>query len=324
MQPDDIDDDLTRLKDLYALDLIDAPVDERFAPYTRLAARCMGAPIAHVTLLGDDRQVLCAPVGIELSQGPREESFCTHIVDDDLGVLVVEDTREDPRFRDLPMVRDEPNVRSYIGAPITTGGGHVVGTMCVLDLVPRRFDPSDHEMLLDLVVLVAREIDHASLALTDDLTGLANRRSFMAVAESFLALARRHDGSISVVFVDVDRLKQVNDEDGHAAGDDVLRRAASALSSSVRDSDLVARLGGDEFGVVMYGPSPGELGAVVERLTAAVAGAGGSAPPGRSPSMSCGTATSRAGDSVLDVLARADAAMYDAKRRASAARVDAR
>lgn len=86
-----------------------------------------------------------------------------------------------------------------------------------------------------------------ALALTDVLTGLNNRRGFFIQAEHMFRLARRRHASCSVIYADIDGLKLVNDQLGHAAGDELIRDAAAVLRESLRDSDVLARLGGDEF-----------------------------------------------------------------------------
>src|SRR5579885_3216035 len=93
--------------------------------------------------------------------------------------------------------------------------------------------------------LLEREL--RSLALTDDLTGLYNRRAFLTLASQQMKLSRRKGKSLLLFFADVDGLKRINDEFGHQAGDLAIARTAEALERSFRKSDIVARIGGDEF-----------------------------------------------------------------------------
>ncbi len=109
------------------------------------------------------------------------------------------------------------------------------------------------------MVLLARDItaqlryerDLHVLALVDDLTGLQNRRAFSLFAEQELARARRHGRTPVLVFADLDGLKQINDQHGHAAGDAAIRLVANALRSIFRETDIVARWSGDEFVALM-------------------------------------------------------------------------
>jgi diguanylate cyclase (GGDEF)-like protein len=112
--------------------------------------------------------------------------------------------------------------------------------------------------------LIDREI--RSLAVTDELTGLYNRRGFLASATHQLKLAHRHAENVLVLFCDVDNLKEINDSFGHHEGDLALVRAADALEETFRDSDILARLGGDEFAVLASDASIPSRQAIVPRI----------------------------------------------------------
>src|SRR5258708_10738074 len=105
-----------------------------------------------------------------------------------------------------------------------------------------------------------------NLALTDELTGLYNRRGFLAVAERQLKLARRSGRGMLLAFIDVDGLKEINDRFGHFEGDRTLIRTAETLEKTFRDSDLAARFGGDEFAVLAIEASPQDEVAIETRL----------------------------------------------------------
>ncbi len=152
-------------------------------------------------------------------------------------------------------------------------------------------------------------------ALTDDLTGLANRRAFFSVAERELAKARRYATPLSFCMLDIDRFKLINDTRGHHAGDDALKSVAGLIRGVARDADLPARLGGEEFGILLPNTRLAEAAVFAERLRAVVEGSpcecGG--PPIR-VTVSIGTAELQPGDADLETLLRAaDGAMYRAK-----------
>ncbi|MFC5141122.1 diguanylate cyclase domain-containing protein [Actinomycetospora rhizophila] len=148
-----------------------------------------------------------------------------------------------------------------------------------------------------------------ALALADPLTGLPNRRALDRHLDEVL---ERAVGSPAVAMIDVDRFKQINDTASHARGDEVLRGVATALRSSLRAPDLVARYGGDEFVVVLPDTVVADAAAALGRARAAVAAL--PAAQGRPVTLSVGVVAARAGEGPADVLARADAAMYAAKR----------
>lgn len=148
------------------------------------------------------------------------------------------------------------------------------------------------------------------LAATDGLTKIANRRTFEATLEREVARATRSAEHVSLVMVDIDHFKSLNDTHGHQAGDEVLRNVAAALSCECRDFDTPARYGGEEFAIVLPGCGPEEAVAIAERLRCAVAAAPAIVPI----TASAGVATypSHAGDA--DTLVRAaDEALYQSK-----------
>ena len=156
-----------------------------------------------------------------------------------------------------------------------------------------------------------------SLALTDELTGLYNRRYLLAHLDELIDRINNDHINAAILLFDIDHFKQVNDTYGHAAGDDVLRELAARTVNSVRSVDLVARLGGEEFVVVMPDTDGTIATAVAERLRSAVArgpfiiGAGGMKV---AVTVSIGvTAAAGSGDCREQLLKRADDALYSAK-----------
>jgi diguanylate cyclase (GGDEF)-like protein/PAS domain S-box-containing protein len=153
-------------------------------------------------------------------------------------------------------------------------------------------------------------------AFHDPLTGLANRALFRDRVSHALTLARRHGHSITVLFLDLDDFKKVNDSLGHAEGDRLLVAAAERFRSCARATDTVARLGGDEFAILVEdSPGPDGHAAMVERLASAMAQPfilGGTEVQ---VNASIGVAVTAGGESADDLLRNADVAMYTAKRR---------
>jgi diguanylate cyclase (GGDEF)-like protein len=143
---------------------------------------------------------------------------------------------------------------------------------------------------------------------SDELTGLPNRRGWLSVLDLEEARYAQGAGRGSVIVIDLDRLKVVNDEQGHVAGDEHLQLAAVTLNAALRDSDFVARLGGDEFGVLVAGPStPEETQLLIRRIRAAFDAAGVAA--------SIGYANYSSEGGLHRTWWRADREMYREKRR---------
>jgi diguanylate cyclase (GGDEF)-like protein len=155
-----------------------------------------------------------------------------------------------------------------------------------------------------------------SLSSTDALTGLLNRRGFETHLDLALARARRYGETGVVVYCDLDDFKGVNDRHGHVAGDELLKRAAAALKNAVRDTDLVGRLGGDEFAVVLVNTAWQDGARRIRTLQWLLDGAGvvyrGHDIPLR---ISLGVEPYGPQDTVIDLIYRADMAMYYNKRR---------
>jgi two-component system, cell cycle response regulator len=155
--------------------------------------------------------------------------------------------------------------------------------------------------------------------LLDSLTGLASRRGFFELAQTYARLQRdcRNRKRI-VLFIDVNNLKRINDCSGHAAGDEAICLVAQALRQTFRSSDLLARIGGDEF-VALASLSEAELTTLESRLTTHLSTLSGHSASGFGPlSVSVGIVEYLAHQSLRDLLSLADAAMYRAKRRKQA------
>jgi diguanylate cyclase (GGDEF)-like protein len=151
-----------------------------------------------------------------------------------------------------------------------------------------------------------------TLAAVDELSGLANRRSFDAALASEAARTLRYGRPLSLIVADLDHFKRINDTHGHAAGDEVIRRIARVLADNARAADLVARYGGEEFAVLLPETGAREAFQLAERMRVAVAGL--SVPPVPWPiNASFGVATLQADGTPAALLSAADAALYEAK-----------
>ncbi len=264
-KPDIPRDEQTRLETLRSLDILDTPQEERFDRLTRMAKRMFGVPIALVSLVDETRQWFKSCVGLDASETSREVSFCGHTILDN-SVFVIPNTLEDQRFADNPLVVNEPNIRFYAGCPLSLNG-HKLGTLCIIDQKPRSFEKEDIEALRDLGAMVERELAAVQLATLDELTNISNRRGFMMLAQHSLNICARQKIPAALVFMDLDKLKPINDKFGHAEGDHALMAFASQMKNLFRDSDLFARLGGDEFTVLLTNTTKQQAEEVIGRFS---------------------------------------------------------
>lgn len=139
-------DEQARLAALRRYRILDTEPERAFDDLTMLASYICGTPMALITLIDEDRQWFKSEVGIGVRETERSVAFCTHAIQHP-GIMEVPDAREDPRFRDNPLVTGTPHIRFYAGAPLVTPDGHALGTLCVVDTEPRRLTAEQNRML---------------------------------------------------------------------------------------------------------------------------------------------------------------------------------
>jgi diguanylate cyclase (GGDEF)-like protein len=240
-----------RLCSLRALNILNSVLQERLDRLTRLAARAFNIPIVLISLIEKDRQWLKSSHGLKGKINvPNDVSFCGHAILQQ-GVFEVQDALNDPRFHNNPLLNSPAGLRFYAGQPIYSPSGHAIGTICLIDTRPRAMNDDDNALLKDLALMVECEISTLQLSTTDTLTGLPNRRGFMALAEHAHSCCKRTNQESTMLFFDLDKFKAINDMFGHGAGDDALKNFADALRKTFRVSDVMGRLGGDEFVVFL-------------------------------------------------------------------------
>ncbi|MCB1307235.1 MAG: HAMP domain-containing histidine kinase [Leptospiraceae bacterium] len=147
-----------RQQELNAIGILDTLPEEDYNNVVQLAADICGTPIALISFLDGDRQWFKARTGLEATETPRDQAFCGYAI---LGndILIVEDALEDRRFADNPLVRQDPNIRFYAGAPLETRAGNRLGTLCVIDREPRRLSAEQKKSLRSLAGMVMRLLD---------------------------------------------------------------------------------------------------------------------------------------------------------------------
>ncbi len=266
-----------RLAALRSFSILDTEPESQFDDITQLAALLSGCPIALVSLIDQDRQWFKSRVGMDVTETPREVSFCAYAIHDPFGPLAVQDATLDPRFADNPAVTGEGHIRSYLGLPLVTGEGLALGTLCVADRCVRNFSPELIASLERLARTVVSNIElrramHSAqfMALTDPLTGLANRAALLDSLSRTVARQRRTSYGFGLIYLDLDGFKRVNDQLGHSEGDRVLVTIADTLRGAIRQGDEAARIGGDEFALLLVSGDVTEIHRTAERIRAAI------------------------------------------------------
>ncbi len=236
--------------------------------------------------------------------------------------LRVEDAAKDPRFGVLPP--GHPPIRNLLGVPLMLKN-KVVGELLVANKEGGgSFTPADESLLVALAFQSASSLENARLhsksvemATTDGLTGLANRRAFQVRLEEEVDRSERYQHPFTLIILDIDHFKKVNDTHGHPAGDVVLRELARLLKAAVRDVDFVARYGGEEFVILLPETGGTHVREIAERIRSRTAKTPVKLPDGKEISftislgVACYPSCGRTGPELVD---RADQALYVAKQ----------
>jgi len=294
--------------------------DAAAAAVMRFLQQRYGFGLWMVTRVIQDRWIVLAArddrFGVKAGEVFRwSDSICSRMVRDE-GPRIARRCDDIPAYIDAP-IRTQFDINAYIGIPLQTNCGRFFGTLCAID---DKEQPEIADADLPLLELlggllagfIRSEIENNELerhkerfrfeAMTDALTHLPNRRAWQETLEKEQQRSKRLGDTTFISIIDLDELKAVNDEKGHAEGDELLRKTALTLRYAVRSSDFLARVGGDEFavlGVQCDSIDPDEVSA---RLRSSLQKVGISA--------SVGTAVGRPSDTYREVWENADEVMY--------------
>jgi EAL domain-containing protein (putative c-di-GMP-specific phosphodiesterase class I) len=202
----------TRLDVLKSYDILNTPSEEVFDEFARLAASIVGTPIALISLVDGNRQWFKAKVGLAVSETPRDVAFCAHAIGS-ADIFVIPDALKDERFVHNPLVTDGPKIRFYAGAPLITSESQALGTLCVIDYVPRELTPEQRDALQILSRHVMAQLD-LRRRLTDFTRGDVSRQ------KAITALRRAVDANQFVLHYQ----PKVDMRTGHIVGLEALIR----------------------------------------------------------------------------------------------------
>ena len=148
-----------RLQVLHSHAILNTPPEVQFDRIARLASVHFRVPMSVIAMIDADRMWCKAASGVELKEAPREDTFCAHTINE-TGVMMVPDAAKDSRFKDNPFVVGEFGLRFYVGAPLITREGAVLGALCLLDTYPRQFfSPEDRQYLTDLADVIVDQME---------------------------------------------------------------------------------------------------------------------------------------------------------------------
>ena len=138
--------------------ILDTEPEQTFDDLVALAAYVCKTPMAMLSLVDDHRQWFKSKVGVEIRETPRDTSFCAHAIQQQ-DLFIVTDTLNDARFRDNPLVQEDPHIRFYAGAPLINEEGYALGTLCVVDRQPRELDDAQKDALKSLSRLALGQME---------------------------------------------------------------------------------------------------------------------------------------------------------------------
>lgn len=222
-----------RLDELRDLDVLDTDAEDVFDGLTKLASSICGTPMALVSLVDAERQWFKSRVGLAAAETPREFAFCAHAINEPTRMFVVPDAQQDVRFQENPLVTGDPNIRFYAGMPIETRPGSAIGTLCVLDQVPRELTENQRQALQTIAKAVGSQLKlrrELSVAQTlDAVTGLPNSIAF---EKRFRSITRQVSKGV-LMLIGMHRLYRVAPAIGSEATDSIFRQAAQRLQAAI-------------------------------------------------------------------------------------------
>ncbi len=288
-------------------------LEEVVAKVTRNAQAAVGGREFLLLVREDDRLVCQSSSGLPPAAVSAVEKWANEFLRVLAASVLIDDVTAVGTL--APLATIENPLRSLASAPLNAGGAPF-GLLVALGGQQQTFLPRDITVLESYAAQVAIALSNAqlyqnerTLAARDPLTGLLNHRSFHEAVDAELKRCGDENCCSSVVLIDLDHFKQVNDEDGHAAGDRLLRSAARALSDACRREDLAFRIGGDEFALLLPKLGENEALKVASRVCASI----GALDPrmGASAGVACATTDGTDKEVMLD---RADRRLYAAKQ----------
>lgn len=295
----------------------------------RVAQNAFGVDTVLISLIDRDRQWFKTRLGLDVSETPRDISFCSHTILQ-ADSLLVPDALNDPRFCANPLVENSPFIRLYAGHPIRVNG-FPIGTLCLLHPEPRILNDLERTMLVDLATLAEGHVLHRiqnthirtlyqtldaerHRAMTDPLTQTWNRAGLSYFGPVMVKEAASGGKAVGVMYADLDHFKAINDRYGHSIGDQVIVQAARRLKAVLRVDDVLVRHGGEEFLILALVNSADELAALAKRVREVVVKSAFNCDDHvLSMTLSIGTTLKRDEEQLESAISRADIALYRAK-----------
>ncbi|MFM2483750.1 putative bifunctional diguanylate cyclase/phosphodiesterase [Celerinatantimonas yamalensis] len=253
------EDELQRTDALTDLELLDSESQEHFEQLVELAQHIAQTSGALFSLIDRDKQWVKASIGIQLHSILRNCPICAQTIIAPDGLLIIEDTHLDPRFCANPLVTQSPHIRAYLGCAILSDNNQPVGTLCVIDTEPRRFEQAQIEQLKMLANIIKTELwrdkkivevqqNLLQKTLYDPLTGLPGQQLF--VQKLTYICQTQADQNYQLLILNIQRFRIVNHIFGQAYGDALLRAISYILQQIRPEHTFIARIRDDRFAIL--------------------------------------------------------------------------
>lgn len=267
--------ELVRLQELLSLNILDTGREERFDRFTRLVSRIFDVPVVTVSLVDEQRQWFKSVVGRKERETPRAESICSLALGE--GYLEIPDALEDDFFRDHPAVTGSFRLRFYAGAVLYGPSGQAIGTLCLVDFVPRRLTDEQRAWLESFARMVEHEINRDSeldnhqrsileATLRDIATGLPRETLLTDALDSLIRDAEAEGQQLAILHLRADNLDTIVRLYGREAQDEILQKLVTRLTASAERILTAGRTDVSRFVLVMPMASSQSAGEIAHRV----------------------------------------------------------
>lgn len=246
------DFEYSRLQELYSLNILDTEREDRIDSFTRLIADVFDMPIAFIGLIDSERVWFKSCIGLSITEIPRDSSFCTHTIHEK-EILVIQNAKNDERFRQNPFVLKEPTICFYAGAVLRGPTEKPIGALCIVDTVPRDFDSRKQRQLVDFARLVEHELCYTynlnmlRSSTKDGTYGeLPNRNALKERLEQTVELAQ-FPQQIAVISLTINQLQELKTAVGSDVTHFIINETRARLSKILRKSDGISLWEDDHF-----------------------------------------------------------------------------
>jgi diguanylate cyclase (GGDEF)-like protein len=304
----------TRLAALDRYKIIGTPPETVFDRFARLAQSLLASPYVAISFIEAERIWVKAAIGANVGFCMRGESLCEKLLVVPKS-LEMADVTTDIRHGAAPPSPWPQDARAFFGTPIITPDEQRIGALSVMCQTSRRYSSDDRRSLIDLAALITDQLELRLATREDPLTGAMSAKQFADAFEQDIARAKRHGGHISLLAVDVDRFRAINDRVGRTAADRILVALVDRMRGAMRLSDRIGRLGGKRFYIALPETHLERAKSAAQRvLNTVFEHAFKTARGDVRLTVSIGIAAlSSNADRYQDIVDRAEAAMFEAK-----------